>query len=271
MKPIFDIPLWADGKIPFARPEDSKLNEHVLDSEDGIERVTDVTVPTLSFYRATGKTPRPVVLICPGGGYSILAWNHEGTDIAAWLNSNGISAALLKYRCPGRREAAFADAARAMRIVRSKASEWNIDPFKAGIIGFSAGAHLAGRVCNPAPGQEPYERADSADEFDFRPDYSFIIYPAYYDRENLGLDPDMHVSSKTPPAFIMQAEDDTSLVDSSIAYFMALKRERIPSELHMFSHGGHGYGMFKNGNPTAVWPELAMKWFAGDIMKSPVW
>lgn len=210
-KAFTERPIWS-SVAPFAIPEDAGNKEHFCDDEDAVARITDVSVPTVSFYPATAVDlkPRPAVLVCPSGGYSVLAWNREGLDTVSWLNYHGISAFLLKYRCPGRREAALADAARAMRIIRSEAEALNILSDKIGIISYSAGAHLATRVCNISDGKAPYEPVDSIGALPCCPDFQMIIYPAYIDREGFGADPDLAITEKTPPAFMMQAEDDWS-------------------------------------------------------------
>ncbi len=268
--PFTDLPIWPTGKAPYAVASDAQNRERFLDGNDAVDRITDVSIPTLTFSPATGPGPRPAVLICPGGGYNILAWNHEGTAIAAWLNGNGISTFLLKYRCPDRRTAAKADVVRAMRIIRSRATELNLIENKIGIMGFSAGAHLAARVCNLGV-DSVYEAVDFADGCNPRPDFSLLIYPAYISRDGFETDPELAISEKTPPVFMIQAEDDTPFVDSSLAYFIALKKFAIPAELHLFSHGKHGYGMFRTGNATDAWMPLAMRWFETDVMKSPTW
>lgn len=270
-KSFIERPIW-NGTPPLSIPEDATDTEHFLDDKDAIARITDVSRPTLSFYPATavGGNARPAVVVCPGGGYGILAWNHEGLDIVSWLNSRGVSAFLLKYRCPGRRDAALADAARAVRLVRAEADALNILPDKIGIIGFSAGAHLAARLsCLPA-GKEPYEPSDDIDGLPCRPDFQIMIYPAYISRENFGTDPDFAITGETPPAFIMQSEDD-GLIDSSVCYYIALKKAKVPVEMHLFSRGGHGYGLLRNGNPTEAWPDLAYNWLCTDIMKARSW
>ncbi len=265
-------PIW-NGTPPFSIPADARNTEHFLEDKDAIARLAEVSRPTLSFYPATavGTNARPAVVVCPGGGYSILAWNHEGLDIVSWLNSHGISAFLLKYRCPGRRDAALADAARAIRLIRSEAEILNILPDKTGVIGFSAGAHLSARLsCLPADA-EPYKPVAPVDTLSCRPDFQMLIYPAYIDRENFGTDPDLSIApGETPPAFIMQAEDD-DLVDSAVCYYIALKKAKVPVEMHLFSHGGHGYGLMHNGNPTEAWPGLAYNWLCTDIMRSRSW
>ena len=270
-KSFLERPIW-NGTPPLSIPEDATDTEHFRDDTDAIARITDVSRPTLSFYPATavGCNARPAVVVCPGGGYSILAWNHEGLDIVSWLNSRGVSAFLLKYRCPGRRDAALADAARAVRLVRAEADALNILPDKIGIIGFSAGAHLAARLsCLPA-GKAPYAPSAHIDALPCRPDFQIMIYPAYISRENFGTDPDFAITGETPPTFIMQSEDD-GLIDSSVCYYIALKKAKVPVEMHLFSRGGHGYGLLRNGNPTEVWPDLAYNWLCTDIMKARSW
>ena len=273
-QPFTDLPLWPDPyKAPFSLPDDPQKTEHLPEERDAIDRLIDVVNPTISFYPATGNGPRPAVLVCPGGGYYILAWNHEGTDIAAWLQANGISAFVLKYRCPGRREAALADAARAMRVIRANAKEWNIDPGKIGTIGFSAGSHLSVRLSNLSSPDEPYAPIDEMDKTDPRPDFNFVIYPAYLraDGDTWDTRPELAVSEKSPPAFIFQAEDDRELVPSSLAYYIALMKYQVRAELHIVPDGGHGYGMLHNGKASDVWPKLAMDWFQREIMKTNVW
>jgi acetyl esterase/lipase len=272
MRTPIEIPLWDDiTKAPYYKPEDATTQEYFVPREDGgndaISRLTNVVNPTITVYKATTNKPGPAVLICPGGGYSILAYSHEGEDIAAWFNANSITAIVLKYRCPDRRDAALADAIRAMRIIRSRAAEFCIDPDKIGVLGFSAGANLAGRVSNMPTPDEVYAPQDEIDSADHYPNYSFIIYPAYFYEPGYEINPEIKFTDKTPPAFIMQAEDDKPYVDSSIAYFVGMKRASRPAELHIFPRGGHGYGIFRNGNPTQEWPDLAMNWFKREIMQ----
>ena len=272
--PFNDLPLWPDSAhTPFASPDDADKTEHFAPGDDAILRLTDVTVPTLSFFPATGRQARPAVLVCPGGGYSILAWNHEGTDIVAWLVSHGISAFLLKYRCPNRRAAALADAARAMRLIKANAEAWHIDPSRIGTIGFSAGSHLSVALSNLPSPEAAYAPVDELDKADPRPAFNFVIYPAYLDRKDgePGVAPELAVSEKTPPAFIFQAEDDRSLVGSSFAYAEALRAHDVRMELHIVPDGGHGYGMLHNGHASDHWPELAMAWFEREIMRTSVW
>lgn len=253
------VPIWPDGKIPFKLGD---APERVTPSKDDIIRITDVNVPTLTVCLAPSNgEANPAVLICPGGGYSILAWNHEGTEVAAWLNSMGISAFILKYRVPGNREGAFCDAQRAMGFIRRNSKRFNIDESRLGIIGFSAGAHLAVRTSTNFQ-RRAYEAVDDADQFPSRPDFAMIIYPAYLFREGYTLAPELSVSALVPPTFLLQAQDDGPYVDSCLAYFIALKAAKVPAELHVFPDGGHGYGMRKKGKSTDVWPQLAAVWLS---------
>lgn len=251
------VPLWPEGKMPL---KTSDAPERVTPSKDDIIRLTDVNVPSLTVFSApdTGK-PHPAVMICPGGGYGILAWNHEGTEVAQWLNKQGFSAFVLKYRVPKNRDAAFCDAQRAMGVIRFKAQSFNIDPHQLGIIGFSAGAHLSVRTSTDFK-KRFYAPVDEADAQPSRPDFAMIIYPAYLFRDGYAMAPELPVTADVPPTFLVQAEDDRSYVDSSIAYFIALKAVKVPAELHLFPNGGHGYGLRHRGKATDVWPGLAETW-----------
>lgn len=253
------IPVWPEGKIPL---KTSDAPEKINPSKDDIIRITDVNVPTLTVFPAkdTGK-PNPAVMICPGGGYGILAWNHEGTEMAEWLNKQGISAFVLKYRVPGnQRDAAFCDAQRAMGLIRSKAASFNIDPKRLGIMGFSAGGHLSARTSTDTE-KRFYEPVDEADALPCRPDFALVIYPAYLNKPGgFELVPEIKVSAQTPPTFLLQAENDKPYVDSSIAYFIALKAAEVPAALHIYPDGGHGYGLRKRGTSTDAWGGLADAW-----------
>lgn len=251
------IPVWPAGKVPL---KTSDAPEKVNPSKDDIVRLTDVNEPSLTVFLAkdTGK-PNPAVMICPGGGYGILAWNHEGTEVAAWLNAQGISAFILKYRVPKNRDAAFCDAQRAMGLIRYKAKDFNVDPKRLGIMGFSAGAHLSVRTSTNFE-KRFYVPVDEADAQSSRPDFALIIYPAYLYTEGYKMAPELPVTAKTPPTFLLQAEDDGPYVDSSLTYFIALKAAKVPVEMHLYPDGGHGYGLRKKGKTTDVWPDLAAAW-----------
>jgi acetyl esterase/lipase len=253
------IQVWPEGKIPL---KTSDAPEKVNPSKDDIIRITDVNVPSLTVFLAkdTGA-PTPAVMVCPGGGYSILAWNHEGTEIAEWLNGQGISAFVLKYRVPGnQRDAALCDAQRGLSLLRAKAAAYNIDPAKLGIMGFSAGGHLSARASTNFE-KRFYEPVDDVDTQSCRPDFSLIIYPAYlFQKGSLDLAPEITVTPQTPPAFILQSQNDAPLIDSSLAYFIALKAAGVPAALHIYPDGGHGYGLRQRGNSSDAWGGLAEAW-----------
>lgn len=244
--------LWAD-----AMPGDAtEQPEAVSPNKKGdVIRLTHVSKPTLTFYPAPDSgRPNPLVIVCPGGGYHILAMNLEGTEVADWLNSIGVSAAVLKYRVPNNREGALLDARRALRLAREQASEWNIDPERVGMLGFSAGGHLAASTSN------------SAD----RPAFTILIYPAYLSGEGVELVEEIEVDAQTPPAFIVQTQDDKKYYRSSLAYAIALDRLEVPAELHLFAKGGHGYGLRPSGHPVSNWPSLCEQWLRErHILPSP--
>ena len=253
------FPIWTTTK-PFSCEDDSARHEHLEPARgDNVDRYTDVTEPTLSFFPASGPGPHPAVLVCPGGGYQILAWNKEGLDIAGLLNINGFSAFVLKYRCPGRRQAAHADAVRAMRLIRARAEEFGIIPDQLGCIGFSAGAHLCATISAPA---DPfaYEPTDEIDKLSCRPDYTILVYPAYLADEELKIAPEFKIDASVPPCLMIQAEDDSVKVECSIGWFMALKRAGVKAEMHIYPEGGHGYGLVRTGDAISNWGTLAVDW-----------
>ncbi len=259
------VPIWPEGKIPL---KTSDAPERVCSpSDSSVVMLTDVNAPNLTVFPAkdTGK-PNPAVLICPGGGYAILAWDLEGVEIAEWLNTQGISAFVLKYRVPHNRDAALCDAQRAMGVIRFKAKEFNIDPNHLGIMGFSAGAHLSVRTSTNYD-KRFYEPVDDADAQPSRPDFALIIYPAYLYMDGFKMMPELPVSAGAPPTFLVQTEDDDLYIDSSLAYYIALKAAKVPVEMHLFPEGGHGYGVRKSGKPTDAWPKLGEAWLAA-IMKA---
>ena len=256
--------LWPKDRVamfkPLAEPEG------VAPMKDDVMRVQNVSVPQVVVTPVPGaKKPTPAVVICPGGGYHILAWNHEGVEVAQWLKDHGVAGVILKYRVPGRRDAAFADAQRAIRWVRANAEKFNIDPGKVGIMGFSAGAHLAVRTATNFR-QQGYEPVDEVDAQSCRPDFQMPIYPAYLlkDDGSKAFDAGAYPLGKdTPRAFLVQTEDDFCQIETSLGYYAALKAAGVPAELHVFEkggHGGHGYGVRRLGFPTDAWPALAAEW-----------
>ena len=263
--PAAEHAVWPEGKIPLKKSDKPMRNlEHELWQRNLV--VTDINVPTFTFFPAKGVENAPVVVILPGGGYFQLGWNKEGTEIADWLNANGVSAAVLLYRAPSQRDAALCDTQRTIRILRARAAEFHINPAKIGVIGFSAGANLAVR-CATNWRTSLYERIDATDDLSARPDFQIIVYPwdlcpknLRKDHLPLGLKPDYPVDRQTPPAFIIQTQDDFCMIETSIAYYLALRDHNVPSELHVYPFGGHGYGLRKLGTPPDDWSDLAAKW-----------
>lgn len=283
---IFEI--WKGVAMPEGV---SQAGEKAFMRKDGCFVVFDTAVPTLEVFwakNAKSDKPVPAVVICPGGGYWILAYNKEGTAIAEALAERGITAAVLKYRTPRLRAAALCDARRAIRFVRANAAAWNVDPNKVAIMGFSAGANLSARA-SANHTQEVYSRLDSIDDFSARPDFTGLIYPAYCDAPTFemhwgggakadlskldynakyALAPELKVDATTPPAFIMQAQDDSNWVNASVAYFLALKENNVPATLHFFEKGGHGFGLGADRAGVCQWFGLFAKWLEYQCSKS---
>jgi acetyl esterase/lipase len=190
----------------------------------------------------------------------------EGTEVCDWLNSAGINCLLLKYRVPEagpypKSSAPLQDAQRAMGIARAHAAEWHIDPHRIGVLGFSAGAHLAALLSTHYD-KRVYDPVDTADQQSCRPDFAVIVYPGYLAlaEQNFAPNPDIHVTANTPPTFLVQAEDDTVHVENSVVYFMELKNAKVPAELHVYAQGGHGYGLRRTALPVTTWPRSVEIW-----------
>ncbi len=230
------------------------------DRGDGVIRVNNVSVPTIALYPAPKtEQPSPAVLICPGGGYSILAINKEGTELAEWLNGIGVTALVLKYRVPKNRPSAFQDGQRAMGLIRQHAREWHIAPECVGVMGFSAGGHLAASLSTRYE-KRAHAPLDEADTLNCRPDFTMLIYPAYLNGDGYKLVEEVKVTPETPPCFLVQTQDDKNYVDSSIAYYLACKAAGVPAEIHLYPHGGHGYGMRTSPHAVSGWPTLCAAW-----------
>lgn len=226
---------------------------------DDVERITNVSRPTLTVYPASEQgSPAPAVMICPGGGYGKLAFNKEGSEIAGWLNSLGITAVVLKYRVPDNRAGALQDVQRAVRLVRAHRAEWNIDPHCIGIIGFSAGGHLAARL-SAGQGSRTYEPIDEADSLGFRPDFAILVYPAYLADKGGRLAPEFKISSRIPPILIIHSDDDLKFVAGSKVLHGELEAARVPHRLLLYPTGGHGYGLRCEMDAKA-WPDDARTW-----------
>jgi acetyl esterase/lipase len=258
------LPLWpngAPGEKATTEPErdTSKPNDHLVAGKPVI-RLGNVTTPTMTLYPAPKETRTgAAVLVFPGGGYSILAYDLEGTEICDWLNRIGVTAVLVKYRVPQpkdlpRYQQPLQDAQQAIRIVRSHAGEWGIDPQRIGVLGFSAGGHLSAVLSN-APAQE-------VDGMSSRPDFAVLIYPAYLSVDNKGetIAPEVKPSDRTLPTFIVQAENDKPFIGGTLLYYRALAEAKVPAEMHLYSAGGHGYGLRRTNDPVTNWPQLAEAW-----------
>lgn len=231
-------------------------------------RLGNVSVPTLTLYKTKNGSakPAPAVVVFPGGGYSILAMDLEGTEVCDWLTAKGVTCVLLKYRVPNtgpypKSAAALQDAQRAVGLVREHAQEWGIDPQRVGVLGFSAGAHLAAALSTHFD-QRLYDPVDAADKLSCRPDFAVVVYPGYLAlaEKNFAPNPDINPTANTPPTFIVQAEDDPVHVENAVVYFMALKNAKVPAELHIYSQGGHGYGLRRTALPVTTWPQAVETW-----------
>lgn len=273
------LPLWPEGKVPNAIPT---TLEETTTTTGGIMRISQVSVPTLTAYIpakeiATGAA----VMICPGGGYSILAAEHEGSDLAEWFKKRGIAAFVLKYRLPDPRamvrqhEVPLMDAMQGMKLIRQNAKKWNINSDAIGVMGFSAGGHLAATLSTHFDKEK--EGGETA-----KPNFALLIYPVitfnapyahggsrdkllgaaktdalieYYSNEK-------QVSATTPPTFLVHAQDDTSVpIENSMYYYLALKHNKIPSELHIYPAGGHGFAMRTAGKGSVEnWPAALEGW-----------
>jgi acetyl esterase/lipase len=264
--PIGPIPLWkgtAPGdKGTLGAEYDTTTDKDNMIAGRRVARITNVATPTLTIYPAA-KAAAPAVLVFPGGGYRILAWDLEGTEVCDWLNSIGVTCVLVKYRVPARESqppyvAPLQDAQRAMGMVRARAQEWKIDPKRIGVLGFSAGAHLSAALGANFE-KRSYDRVDEADDSSCRPDFTILIYPGGTVRDGK-LAPEVQPRADTPPTFLVQTEDDPVHVESSLAYFAALKEVKVPAEMHLYPSGGHGYGLRPSALAVTTWPARAADW-----------
>jgi acetyl esterase/lipase len=265
------LDVWP-GKAPGEVGSIGEETAKTATQPDGtkvITSLTNVSKPTLLVCRPdAAKNTGVAVLVFPGGGYNNLAWDHEGEQVARWLNSIGVTAAVLKYRVP-RREGtpketppvqALMDAQRAISMVRSKAAEWSVDPKRIGVLGFSAGGHLAAWSATNFD-KRAYDKIDATDDANCRPDFAVMIYPGgVVTRETAELTPEIRVTPQTPPSFLAQAHDDRVNAENSVAMYLALKRAGVPAELHIYASGGHGFGMRATGKPAATWPQRCEEW-----------
>jgi acetyl esterase/lipase len=236
-------------------------------------RLGNVSDPMLQVFRAPAdKNSGAAVLVCPGGGYNILAYDLEGSEVCEWFNSIGVNAVLLKYRVPARKdrpkhEAPVQDAQRAISLIRQNAKEWGIDPERVGILGFSAGGHLAAVASNC---ERLYPAADETDQKSHRPNFSLLIYPAYLVLKDAPttISPELKVDAKTPPTFVAISQDDPVKVEGPLQYALALKNAGVKWELHVYPEGGHGYGLRRTEKMVTTWPDRVADWMkAGGWVK----
>lgn len=263
------IMLWPNGTPEPSHvtgPEgDATAAEHHTVAGKPSFRLTNVDKPSLTVYAPPAeKNNGAAALVFPGGGYVRLSMELEGTEVCQWLNSIGMTCVLVKYRVPEAQHYPentedLEDAQQAMRITRAHAKEWGIDPKKIGAIGFSAGAHLA-VVLSTHPEFQAHNVPVSA--IDARPNFQIVIYPGYTSLPDGKVPPSITPTADIPPTFLLQAENDyTARVESSIYYFMALKEAKVPAEMHIYTQGGHGFGLRPTDAPVATkWPVLAEEW-----------
>lgn len=257
------IYLWP-GKVPGEVKEKTAPSVDTS-QKDAIIRFSEVTNPALEvFLPKPGTNNQSAVIVCPGGGYQILAYDLEGTEIAAWLNKMGFTAFVLQYRIPNKKEGALQDAQRAMRVVRDNCKKWNLNPDRIGIMGFSAGGSLSART-SVLFNKKTYSPIDKSDSLSCRPSFTMLIYPAYLDQgPNLSLTPELELNKNVPPIFIFQTADDP-YGNSALVMASALRNAKLPVELHLLPEGGHGYGVRPGKIAARTWPVLAEQWLKRTI------
>ena len=264
---LLTIKLWPAGA---PEPAGFKSDpEKVIPPKDDkdVKRVTNVSEPTITLYKPA-KPNGTAVIVCPGGGYSILAIEHEGTQVCEYLNSIGVTGVLLKYRVPARSKSnpgkePLQDAQRAIGLVRHHSTEWGIKPDRIGIMGFSAGGHLC-VMATLHPNDRTYTTDPELDVEDARPNFSIPVYPAYLvsNEDTFKLKPEITVTDKSPPMCLIHANDDKGVTSpsSSALLYLEYKKLNLPAEIHINAKGGHGFGMRKTGLPTAEWLVRAGEW-----------
>jgi acetyl esterase/lipase len=264
--------IWP-GAVPDVQPVPGP--EAVLSNTDWVVAgkpfafVVNVSQPTITVYSPEVTNTGVAVVVFPGGGYNALAIDLEGTEICDWLTSRGITAVLLKYRVPlkkagsyGESPLALEDTQRTLGLVRLHAAEWHIDPGKIGVIGFSAGGHMVAAISTHFD-ERSYPVVDAADKESCRPDFAIACYPGHLWSEDKGfiLNPNVPVTSNTPPTFLLQAEDDNvDKVNHSLVYYIALKNAGVPVEIHLYAQGGHAFGLRPTKFPITEWPRLVETW-----------
>ncbi len=278
------VALWpgkAPGDVGIKGEETSRIHQSPLVGPTRL--ITNVTNPTLTIYPAPReKNTGTAMLICPGGGYWDLYWELEGEEVASWLNSIGMTGIILKYRCPRRPGDVKGepplgpqlDAQRAMRLVRSRAEEWGIDPRRIGMVGFSAGGHLA--LATATGFAKPlYPPIDAIDQVSARPDFAVLCYSGYLKAKGKDeIAPGIQIPADTPPIFLAHASDDKesyggSNAENSAFMYIALKRAGIPTELHVYATGDHDFGVRQNDKLPSSWTRLCVNWLRNQGLLTP--
>ena len=252
------ISLWP-GKVPGeSKPKAAPAAD--TKTKDNVFRYAEVTDPALEVFLPDKSVSNgSAVIICPGGGYNILAYDLEGTEIAGWLNNIGFTAFVLQYRIPQKKDGALQDAQRALRVVRSESGKWNIDPDNIGIMGFSAGASLSAQASTRF-NEKTYPPVDKTDSLSCRPSFTMLIYPAYLDQgPELSLTPELKLSDEVPPMFIFETAVDP-YCNSAFVMGKALRDAKLSVEVHVLPQGAHGYGLRKGTRAGETWPLLAEQW-----------
>jgi acetyl esterase/lipase len=271
------IPIWPStppDAQPMPGPEYTRTG-HKLYGGKPITGVYNVSRPTMTVYAPSGANSGAAVVVFPGGGFEGLAIDLEGSEICDWLTSSGITCVLLKYRVPSipydwhcdcrphnldLSLPSLQDAQRTIRLVRLHAKEWHVNPHKVGVIGFSAGGFLVAEVSTQYK-HRLYGPVDAADRESARPDFAMAIYPGHLTEDGHTFNRNLPVTRDTPPTFLVQAEDDdVDGVDQALVYFAALKKAGVPTELHLYAHGGHAFGLRHTSDPITDWPKLAEVW-----------
>jgi acetyl esterase/lipase len=275
-KPIV-LDVWP-GPAPGEKGPIAEEKATTKPGTSTIVSLTNVSKPTLTVYRPDlEKDTGAAIVVCPGGGYNNLAWNHEGDMVGEWLSSIGVTGIILKYRVPRRPgqprdeppPQALMDAQRALSLVRGKAAEWGVDPKRIGMLGFSAGGHLTAWAATSFD-RRGYEPVDDADKVSCRPDFAVMIYPGgVVKRGSDQLVPEIKVSSQTPPSFFAHAGNDQVSPENSVQMYLALKRAGVPAELHIYAAGGHGFGMRPSPMPCATWPQRCEDWLKNQGFLKP--
>jgi len=255
------IYLWTD-KVP-GEKEAKHAPVQTDNTKGNVVRITNVTNPALVVFEPVKQNDSGVgIIICPGGGYNILAIDKEGYEIAEWLNKLGYTAFVLQYRVPQKQEGALNDIQRAIRMVRSNSLKYNLNSEKIGVLGFSAGGSLCARASTRIT-SDTYEKSDSFDTLSSRPNFAMLIYPAYLDKgKDRSITPELQLTKETPPFFIFGTADDV-YGNSTLVMATALRDNKIPVELHLLPRGGHGYGKRPGNIAAETWPKLAKEWLGG--------